>query len=758
MLVKLSVDQALMKANSHLKKDEILEAQKLYQAVLLAFPKNIRAQQGLTNLNKIKLTNTNKILSRETINHLINLYNQGQLSSVIEHAHELSVKFPGSFDIWNILGTAAIQIKMLDKAIEAYEKCVILKPDYAEGYNNMGVALKEQGKFLEAINLYKKSISLKPNFAEAYVNIGVAFKELGKLDDSIDAYNKAITIKPDHAQAYSNLGNALQDKGMLNEAIDAYQKSISIKPNNVTTFINMGNTFRAQGKLDDAILTYKKSLSYKPNYNDAYLNIGTVLLEQSKLDEAIKFFNKCISLNPNYVIAHNNLGNALYKKGKFNIALEAYQQCIFLDPNYFDAYYNMAIALAEQNKLNEALNAYHKVLIIKPDHAEAYNNMGEILRDLGRLDESIDVYKKCIKVKSNHAEAYSNMGMTLQYQDKLEEAIHAYNKAILINPDYHIAQQNLSYALLNSGKLKEGLDKYECRWKKDNFVAQQRHFSQPFWDGKKSLKGKRLLLWSEQGVGDTINWSSCINYIVPKAKYCILECQEKLIPLLRRSFPEVDIRPENRSLDTKRDDFDFHLPMGSLYRCFLENITHKSKPDAFLIPDPTKIKYWKRRLKSLGNGPYVGISWKSSQMSIKRIPNYSCISEWSQILKIPDVTFINLQYVDFENDLKKVSKEFGVTVHNFDDLDHYDDIDDVAALCAALDMVVSNKTTVPLISTGVGTSTKLASWRQSSWNNIITNPVGPSIEIFERNTWEPWDKVFNLIAKDVLKLKKIWSK
>ena len=94
-------------------------------------------------------------------------------------------------------------------------------------------------------------------------------------------------------------------------------------------------------------------------------------------------------------------------------------------------------------------------------------------------------------------------------------------------------------------------------------------------------------------------------------------------------------------------------------------------------------------------------------------------------------------------------------MHNFDDLDHYNDIDNVAALSAALNMVVSTKTTVPLISAGVGTSTKLANWRQSAWNNILLNPVSPSIDIFERDTWEPWDNVFNLIAKDILKLTKI---
>ena len=126
--------------------------------------------------------------------------------------------------------------------------------------------------------------------------------------------------------------------------------------------------------------------------------------------------------------------------------------------------------------------------------------------------------------------------------------------------------------------------------------------------------------------------------------------------------------------------------------------------------------------------------------------------ELSPVLKIPDVTFINLQYVDYENDLNEIKNDIGVTVHNFDDLDHFNDIDDVAALSAALDMIVSTKTTVPLISAAVGTSTKLANWKHSPWNNILLNPTGPSINIWERDTLEPWENIFNLIAKDIFKI------
>ena len=102
----------------------------------------------------------------------------------------------------------------------------------------------------------------------------------------------------------------------------------------------------------------------------------------------------------------------------------------------------------------------------------------------------------------------------------------------------------------------------------------------------------------------------------------------------------------------------------------------------------------------------------------------------------------------------KIKNELGVTVHNFEDIDHWNNLDDVAALCTALDMVVSNKITVPLISAGVGTSTKLANWKQSSWNNILLNPRGPSVQIYERNTWETWENVFSSIAEDVLNFTK----
>jgi tetratricopeptide (TPR) repeat protein len=685
MLAKISVERALIKARSLAKKGEFLESQKLYQAVLLAFPKNKRAQDELANLNKPKLNNANQNPPQEVVNQLVNFYNQGELLAVVEQAQALTEQYPDAFIIWNILGASSAQLGMLDEAIKSYEKSILIKPDYADVYNNLGNALKAQGRLVEAI----------------------------------EAYNQVLTINPDHADAYNNMGILLKDQGNFVEAIEAFKQAIKLKFNNFEAYSNMGNALKAQGRFVEAIEANNQAISIKPDYADAYINVGLILKDQGKLDEGIAAYKKALSLKANNAEAFINMGNA------FN----------------------------DQGRLEEAIEAYKQAIKIKPDYAECYSNMGLTLHDQGKLAEAIEAYKQAIKIKPDYAECYSNMGLTLHDQGKLAEAIEAYKQAIKIKPDYAEAHLNLSFTLLQSSNIKQGLDEYEWRWKTSKGLERQRCFLQPLWNGQTSLKDKRILLWSEQGIGDTINWASCLPLVSSQSKHCIVECQEKLVPLLARSFPNIEIKAVNKSKDLERDDFDYHLPMGSLYKCFIDKILYNGKVDSYLIPDPVRVDFWKERLNSIGKGPYIGISWKSSVVSTFRTQHYPSISEWFPVLKIPEVTFINLQYKNFADDMATVQDEFGVTVHNFDDLDQYGNISDVSALCAALDMVVSTKVTPPFISSAVGTSTKIANWRQSNYNNILNNPVTYFFDMFHKDTWESWGSVFNLIAEDILRLK-----
>ena len=182
------------------------------------------------------------------------------------------------------------------------------------------------------------------------------------------------------------------------------------------------------------------------------------------------------------------------------------------------------------------------------------------------------------------------------------------------------------------------------------------------WDGTTDLSDQTILLWREQGPQDVTIWASGISQIVAQAGLCIVEVQPKLVPLFTRTFPEAVVRVEDSSSQAKSTDFDFHLPLGSLFLCLYPNIEPTTA--SYLIPDPERVSFWQKRLAELGSGPYVGISWKSPVITPARAPNYTRIEEWLPVFEDRDVLFVNLQCGDYKNDLAIAKRDFGVIVHN----------------------------------------------------------------------------------------------
>ena len=187
--------------------------------------------------------------------------------------------------------------------------------------------------------------------------------------------------------------------------------------------------------------------------------------------------------------------------------------------------------------------------------------------------------------------------------------------------------------------------------------------------------------------------------------------------------------------------------MESRFRHFLPDLIETSGVKAFLSPDPDRVSFWKKRLGEVGSGPFVGISWKSPVMTPRRSPNYTELVDWAPAFSNRVAVFVNLQCKDYEDDLAVAKRDFGVTVHDFGDLDLYDDLDEVAALAGALDVVISVSTAVAVITAGVGTPTWVITWRQSDRNNFLFAPRGPSVRFFESDTGESWNAVFVSIAE-----------
>ena len=196
------------------------------------FPKNKRALDGLTGLIGKPIGRVSKAQNppQDQLQSLINLYSQGQLQQALQQAETLVQQYPNSSVLLNIQGAVLKGLGQLDLSVDAFNKALAIKPDYADAHYNMGLVLQEQGKLEEAIEPYNKALAIKPDYVEVYNNMGNALKEQGKLEEAIESYNKAIAIKPDYADAHYNMGLVLQEQGKLEEAIEAYNKALAIKP------------------------------------------------------------------------------------------------------------------------------------------------------------------------------------------------------------------------------------------------------------------------------------------------------------------------------------------------------------------------------------------------------------------------------------------------------------------------------------------------------------------------------------------------
>ena len=578
-------------------------------------------------------------------------------------------------------------------------------------FNISGSVHTELRQFDLAIDNYKKALVIKPDYADAFCNIGIVQKKIGELDESILSYKKAIKFNPLHAVAYYNLGDALKDQGKLEEAIEVYNKALAIKPDYTEAHYNLGNALKDQGKLEEAVEVYNKALAIKPNYAEAYNNLGVVLTDQGKLEEAIEAYNKALSLKPDDADTSNNMG----------------------------------IALKDQGKLEEAIEAYSKALAIKPDYAEAFNNKGAALKDQGKLEEAMEAYSKALAIKPDYANAYYNMGAALQDQGKLEEAMEAYKQAIALKPDYADAYKNMSFLKLQTNSWREGIELRKWRWHTEKHQIYKRSFSAREWDGKESIHNKTLLIWAEQGPGDVIIWASCINHYTKTCGKIIIECHPKLVKLLKSSFPEVLIRSSTNDPVSSSEDFDFHVPMETLfgYACLAGVCTDIQTK--YLFPDPQRVKYWSDKLRKFKSRKTVGLSWKSPFMTTQRAKNYPALSYWGEALQKFEFTFINLQSTDYQDDIAYFYDHFRCEIIHMDELDLYNDLSEVAALSQALDCSISVATAAATISAAVGTHTIIPTWAQSPWNNILFSSRGPSVDILQKNTSESWGPVFEEI-------------
>jgi len=599
------------------------------------------------------------------------------------------------FDALVLLGTIAAQTNRYQEAASLFGQVVILQPRFAAAHNNLGVALKELGQPHAAIKSYDTALQIKPDYLDAYNNRGVALQGLKKFDAALASFDRALKIDRRCAEAHMNRGMVLEEMGQFDAALASHDLAINIKPDYAEAYSNRGVTLHRLGQLREAIASYETAIGLYPNYTEAINNCGNTFRDLGQTEAALACYEKAIAIFPDYAEAYNNKGLILQELKKFDAALSSYDRAISIKPDYAEAHSNRGTLMKDFKRLDEAISCYQKAIGLKTDYAEAYNNLGNALKELGSYEEALVVYEKALAIKPDYSEAYSNRGTLFMELKKIDKALESYGQAIFFDPKYADAYWNKSLALLCSGDLGSGWDLYEWRWKKDkNKSAKKTFFAD--WDGA-SVAGAILVL-PEQGVGDQIFYSGMLGDLRKFASSITVIVDPRLVELYQRSFVDIDFIP-NTQCDSIRG-FDAQAYMPSLGQFLRRDIASICVPRGYLRACAEQVKSLKAVL-GVSKQLTCGLSWSSKNSDIGDDKSVR-LADLAPLLAIENIKFVNLQYGDTSKEQEEVRVKTGMTLESVKEVDNFNDLDGLAALISACDVVVTISNTTAHLAAALG--------------------------------------------------------
>ncbi|HEY0836748.1 MAG TPA: tetratricopeptide repeat protein, partial [Azospirillum sp.] len=505
----------------------------------------------------------------------------------------------------------------------------------------------------------------------------------------------------------NNLGNALHDAGALDEAARTLGRVVSA--HGAAALNDHGVRLHAAGRAGEAVGLLRRAIALRPDHPDAYANLGTAQRAQGDAGTGKRLLGRALTLDPGLVAARYNLGNAL---------------------------------LAEE-RFSDATAQFRAALALRPDDSPAFNNLGVAARESGDPRSAADAFARATRLRGAKAEGVANLGAAMLDLGELDDAAARLEQAARLDPTCAQARKNLGMTLLLRGDLEQGWAEYEHRWDTADF--RRRTFIQPLWRGE-DIAGRTILVYAEQGLGDTLQFARYVPLLAARGARVILEAPRPLHRLLASLPGEATLI----GVDEPRPDFDVHCPLLSLPLAFGTRLETIPAPIPYLAAEPARVAAWRDRLPKAALR--VGIVWQgnpAARIDRGRSPPLSCIVP---LARIPGVALVSLQKNHGLDQLAALPPDVRVHAPG-DGFDAGPDAFlDTAAVMESLDLIVTSDTSVVHLAGALGRPTWVALKAVPDWRWLMDrtdSPWYPTLRLFRQATRGGWEGVFGPMAVEL---------
>lgn len=597
------------------------------------------------------------------------------------------------------------------------------------------------GHLEEAKRLYLQALEKDVGHAQSLYGLGVIAYQAGAYETAARMLQRAVAASSAVAVYRAALGAALHAGGKLYEALAEYQHALTLEPGDETTHFRLGNLLVDQGKPQEARAAYEKALALRSNYAEAHNNLAVVLREEGKLEEAIFHCKQALALKPEYAEAHTNMGNILADQGRADEAIVHHRRAITLNPNAVDAHINLGHVLRGQGNYEDARISLLQALTLRPDSAHALNNLGSVFEDEGTLDEASVHFRRAIALLPNYVEAHNNLGNVLRKQAQYTEAMRSYDQALALRPGYVEALWNRSLLELLLGNYPEGWRDYEIRYRRT--INRPREFPEPLWRGE-PLGGARILLHSEQGLGDTLQFLRYVPMVQVAGGTVLLSVPPGLHRLAAPLLLASDLAVTGECLPP----FELQCPLMSLPLAFQTTVHSIPAVVPYLtIPDDAL-----RRAENFqwpSEGLRVGLVWSGNPQHANDRFRSMRPETLATLLSLDNIHFFSLQ-VDVSAELLDNLPACVTDLRPF-----ITDMADTAALVSHLDLLITVDTAMAHLAGALAKPTWLLLSFAPDWRWLTDredSPWYPTMRLFRQPQFGDWKSVMRRVRVELSSL------
>jgi tetratricopeptide (TPR) repeat protein len=508
-----------------------------------------------------------------------------------------------------------------------------------------------------------------------------------------------------------------------------------------------------------------KALNQDPQSGMAWYVLAVAREKAGDFTHSIKAYESALALLPDQSQVADDLGRLAFRMGMKDLAEQLFRRYLESHPDAYNTMNNLATALRDQGRADEAIEILRAGLKRNPADAMLWNTLGTIVSEQADHTTAIIFFDEALRLDPGFAQARYNRGNAVLELGDTEGALDDCEAALEIaRADDDRAMMRLARATIKLalGRIGEGWDDYEARLDPQFAEATVFVVDRPRWTPDSPMKGKSLLVMGEQGLGDEVLFAGMLPEVAealgPKGRLT-LAVEERLVSLFQRSFPAAEVVPHltfrqhgrnHRAAPAVGDfeRFDLWTPMASLLRRFRRRLEDFPAGAGFLTPDPARVAHWRAALATAPAGRKVGILWKSMKIASARARYYSPFELWAPVLKTPGVSFVNVQYGDCEPEIEWARRELGVEIWTPPGIDLKQDLDDIAALCAALDLTLGFANATSNIAAAAGAPTWIVS-APGAWPRLGTDhmPWYPQARVFTPERLGEWEATMSAVAE-----------